>query len=275
LSDESGVEWHLRYLRLQGFAECHLLVHGFSTRRGGISGPPFSSLNLSFEVGDVVEAVRANRRLLLEDLGIEAKPLVQAKQVHGDGILVIGEETAARPDFPEVVQSIAADALITALPGVALAVSVADCVPLLVLDRTNRIAAAIHGGWRSTAASLASKVVRKMEEIFGTRPEDLVVGIGPSIGPCCYEVDEPVLSAFMNLSLRSLEWVREGDGGRWHLDLAKANRSLLLEAGVPQGQIFSSGICSSCQRELFFSHRRDRGQTGRMMGVIMMEEAHG
>jgi YfiH family protein len=250
------------------------LVHGFSTRRGGVSQAPFDSLNLSLEVKDDAESVRENRRLLLSDLGIGDKPLVKAKQVHEDHILVIDEEVAARSDFPEGLRSCPADALITPLPGIALAVSVADCVPLLLFDPRNRIAATVHGGWRSTAASLPAKVVRKMGEIFETRPEDLVAGIGPSIGPCCYEVDEPVISAFANLSPRWQEWVRENGRGHWSLDLAVANRTLLLEAGIPQERIFSSGMCTSCRQEFFFSHRRDSGKTGRMMGVIMIGEAH-
>ena len=272
---EESVRQELRYLQLQGLRGTPGLIHGFSTRRGGVSQAPFDSLNLSFEVGDDAQSVRENRRLLFSDLGIGDKPLVKAKQVHQDDILIIDEEMAAKPDFPETVRSCPADALITPLRGITLSVSVADCVPLLLFDLRNRIAATVHGGWRSTAASLPAKVVRKMGEIFETRPEDLVAGIGPSIGPCCYEVDEPVISAFANLSPHSHEWVRERGGGRWHLDLAKANCRQLLEAAVPQGQIFSSRMCTSCRQEFFFSHRRDSGKTGRMMGVIMIGEAHG
>ncbi len=265
----------MRSLQLAELCKYPDLVHGFSTRRGGVSQPPFSSLNLSLDVEDDSASVSKNRRLFLSDLGIGDKPLVKAEQVHEDHVLVIDREMASAADFPEALRSVPADALITALDGIILGVSVADCVPLLLFDPRKGIVATVHGGWRSTAARLGSKVVRKMGEIFGTRPEDIVVGIGPAIGPCCYEVDEPVISAFSNLSPRWKEWVQEEGRGRWHLNLATANRWLLLEAGVPQGQIFSSEVCTSCQQELFFSHRRDGGKTGRMMGLIMREESHG
>ena len=271
---QSGVRLQWRSLQLAELYQYKDLVHGFSTRRGGVSQPPFFSLNLSLDVGDDSASVGENRRLFLSDLGIGNKPLVKTKQVHEDQILVIDRETACAVGFPEAVRFAPADALITAVGGIILAVSVADCVPLLLFDRKEGVVATVHGGWRSTAARLGSKVVRKMGEIFGTRPEDIVVGIGPAIGPCCYEVDEPVISAFSDLSPRWQEWVQEEGRGHWHLDLIRANQTLLLEVGVPQGQIFSSGICTSCQQELFFSHRRDGGKTGRMMGLIMREESH-
>ena len=272
--NQGRVRPQLRFLQLAELCEYENLVHGFSTRRGGVSEPPFSSLNLSLNVKDDSASVSENRRLFLSDLGIGDNPLVQAKQVHEDHVLVIEREMTCAAGFPENVRSFPADALITALGDIILGVSVADCVPVLLFDRRKEVVATVHGGWRSTAVGLGSKVIRMMGEIFGTRPEDVVVGMGPSIGPCCYEVDEPVISAFANLSPYWYEWVREEGRGRWRLDLVRANQTLLLEAGVPQGQIFSSGFCTSCQQDLFFSHRRDGGKTGRMMGLIMKEESH-
>ena len=267
---QGGVRLQWRSLQLPELCEYANLIHGFSTRRGGISRPPFCSLNLSLDVEDDSASVSKNRRLFLSDLGIGDKPLVKAKQVHQDNVLLIDKEGAARPDFPEDLRSYPADALMTGIPGIVLSVSIADCVPILLFDERRKVIAAVHAGWRSTAAGLPAKVVGEMKEIFGTRPEDVAAGIGPSIGPCCYEVDEPVLSAFAKLSPYWEEWVREEGEGRWRLDLVRANQTLLLGAGIPRERIFSSGICVSCQEELFFSHRRDGKRTGRMMGIIMM-----
>lgn len=266
----SRIRLNLRYLQLQPLCDSFHMVHAFSTRRGGVSSPPFSSLNLSFEVGDDPESVRENRSRLLSDVGVGDKFLVKIRQVHGDNILVIEEETATRFGFAEQLPAHAGDALITRIPGIILAVSVADCVPLLLFDRGKKAIGAVHGGWRSTANGLAAKVIHKMRETFGTRPEDCVAGIGPSIGVCCYEVDEPVIQSFSRLSSKWREWIR-GDGkGRTYLDLPRANHTLLLESGVPEEAIFCSGYCVSCAHKLFFSHRRDGGRTGRMLGLIMM-----
>jgi polyphenol oxidase len=260
-----------RYLQLPSLCGYPGLFHGFSTRRGGVSWGAFSSLNLSFEVGDDPDAVEENRSRLRSDMGIENLPLVKVRQVHGDGISVIGEETVKRPGFPEELLSHPADALVTGIPGVTLAISVADCVPILLFDPRKRVIAAVHAGWRSTAAGLADKVVRTLRETFGTRPEDCVVGIGPSIGICCYEVDRPVMEAFAEFFPNWEGLVRDRGEGRWHLDLAQANRILLQESGVNPKAISSSGRCVSCCRDLFFSHRRDGKRTGRTMGLIAMK----
>jgi hypothetical protein len=208
-------------------------------------------------------------------MGINGNPLVKIKQVHGDRILVIDEEIAKRPGFPEELLSHSADALITALANIVLTVSVADCVPLLLFDPRNRVIAAVHGGWRSTAARLAEKAIWRMKEVFGTRPQDCVAGIGPSIGICCYEVDEPVIQAFAGHYRGWQELVSEKGRGRWHLDLPGANEMLLLESGVPRESIFSARYCVSCHPDLFFSHRRDGKRTGRMMGLTMLRNEDG
>jgi len=268
---EGEVQLHLRYLQLCALCDYPQLIHGFSTCRGGVSQPPFSSLNTSFEVGDHPESVRENRRRLLWDLGIGDKPLVKIKQAHGGGILEIDEEIVKRPGFPEELSSFSADAMITAMPGIVLTVLVADCVPLLLFDEKNGVIAAVHAGWRSTAARLAERVVRRMKESFGTRPRDCVAAIGPSIGICCYEVDEPVIQAFAGSSSKWQELVRNKGKGQWHLDLPRANQTLLLESGIPRESIFSSGYCVSCHPELFFSYRRDGKRTGRMVGLAMLK----
>lgn len=269
---KAGVQLNLRYLQLPRLRLCSEITHAFSTRRGGVSNPPFSSLNLSFNVGDDRESVRENRCRLLSDLEIGDRPLVKVRQVHGDEILLIDEEVAKRTAFPGGLLSESKDALITARAGIILTVFVADCVPLLLFDRAKKVIAAVHAGWRSTAARLAEKVICRMEQDFGTRPEDCVVAIGPSIGICCYEVDEPVIQAFREGFAHWSQWATETEKGTWHLDLSGANRALLLESGVLPDSIFSAGYCVSCHSELFYSHRRDGKRTGRMVGLIMLRD---
>ena len=260
-----------RYLQLPSLCGYPGLFHGFSTRRGGVSWGAFSSLNLSFEVGDDPEAVRENRRRLQSDMGIEDLSLIKVKQVHGDSISVMKGDTVRKEKFPEDLLSYSADALITGSYDVILAISVADCVPILVFDPGRRVIAAVHAGWRSTAAGLAGKVVRTMKETFGTRPEDCVVGIGPSIGICCYEVDWPVMEAFDRFFPHREDWAKEKGAGRWDLDLARANGILLRESGIKAEAISVSRHCVCCRQDLFFSHRRDGKRTGRTMGLIAMK----
>lgn len=215
-------------------------VHAFTTRHAGNGG----------EKAGVLEA-----------LGAADAAHVQAAQVHGGTVAVVGAGDAGR-----VIDG--ADGLATADRGVALIVRVADCVPLLLADPRRHAVAAVHAGWRGVAAGIAAEVVRVMAERFGCRHTDLRVAIGPCIGPCHYEVDEPVLAR-----LRRWSWWEEvvtpNPRGRWQLDLREANRRQLTEHGVPLLQIETLDWCTFEHPELFYSYRRD-GSTGQMAAVIAL-----
>lgn len=259
------------HLVLPGFAGDGL-VHGFSTRRGGVSRPPFDTLNVGIRVGDDPDRVRENRRRLFGALGLAPEQVVRVRQIHGDQILAVDEALTKRPGFPGVLvdEGFRYDALITDRPGLALVVSTADCHPICVWDRRRRAIAAIHAGWRSTLKRLVPVTLARMREVYGTEPADCLAAIGPGIRGCCYEVDAPVMAG-LRAALPAWEACVVPRGpGKWLLDLAAVNRRLLAEAGVPMDQTFDAGLCTACHRELFFSYRAESPRTGRMMNAVML-----
>lgn len=197
-------------------------------------------------------------------IGVPPGRLLRMTQVHGVDAVVFGRGESAGGDWPE------ADVAMTDDPSVALAVQVADCVPLLLADTRSSAVAAVHAGWRGTAAGAASAAVERMSREFGTRPRDVVAALGPSIGPCCYEVGREVAGAFrIGRFAREAEgWFVRGGDGRFVLDLWTANRDQLAAAGVPAGAIHHSGLCTASRPDLFASYRRDGPGTGRIAAVI-------
>jgi len=250
-------------------------VHAFSTRQGGVSRAPFATLNLGAAVGDDPAAVAENRLRFFGRAGLDPDRVVRVRQVHGNAVLQIDAAIAARAGFPHCLAdgSCEFDALITDLPDVGLAVSTADCTPILILDPVRGAVGAVHAGWPGTAKRIAVEAISAMRRVFATDPADCMVAIGPSIRGCCYEVDDPVASA-MAEALPSWEACAvPSRPGHWRLDLARVNRALLEAAGVPSGQIEVLGFCTACRNDLFFSHRAERGKTGRMLNVIMRRGA--
>jgi len=243
-------------------------VQGFTTRHEGVSRTPYNSLNLGTGTLDQPHNVEGNRSLLARAFGTTQESLVTVKQVHGDDILIIDE---LNEDYSHFL-SLEADAIITNQKGVMIGVCVADCAPILLLDEKNGVIAAVHAGWKGTAARLAAKTVAGMEAMFGSKPADLQAAIGPCISACCYEVDKPVRDAFVHNGLPWDSCATQNGADKWQLDLTAANRELLREAGLSDSRIQTAGMCVSCQRELFFSYRRDEGETGRQMGFIMLTE---
>jgi YfiH family protein len=259
------------------------LAHGFSTRTGGASmldGKP--ALNLGFTEWD--ERVAANREKFMAAVGARKMPLVALRQFHSDVIHVAAAPCAAAPK---------ADALITSTPGLLLGVQTADCVPILLADTRRRVVAAIHAGWRGTLARIAVKTLGRMTMEFGTRPRDVVAGLGPAIGRCCYEVGPEVAQAFAAQFPRAADWfdgpfeqLAHGEEPLWlpwltmmppghllppprvQLDLRASNRWQLIDAGVPEKQIAGSVLCTACRTALLFSYRREGGKTGRLMAAI-------
>jgi YfiH family protein len=241
-------------------------VQGFTTRHEGVSRPPYNSLNLGMNTLDQPHNVEGNRSLLARAFGITLEKLVTVRQVHGSDILVLDEPNEEYGHFLEVES----DAVITNQAGVMIGVCVADCAPILICDPVKGVVAAVHAGWKGTAAKLASKTVEGMRSLFGCEPASLQAAIGPCIHKCCYEVDGPVRHAFTQNGIAWDSFSEPAGEGKWLLDMAAANRELLMLAGVPAASIQVSDMCVSCQRELFFSYRRDNGETGRQMGFIML-----
>jgi purine-nucleoside/S-methyl-5'-thioadenosine phosphorylase / adenosine deaminase len=271
----------LRILRVSALSKIPWLVHGFSTRPSGVS--PLKGekvLNLGFAQWDSKENVLENRRRFLSSLGAGGFTFVTLKQIHSDVVQLFEVPPA---------ETRRGDASTTKLPGLLLAVQTADCVPILLVDPTNRAVAAIHAGWRGTLQRIVAKAVGQMQMQFGTKPAGLLAAIGPSIGGCCYEVGTEVAVEFKSQFSNASDWfdeLRTGDEPnplQWlsmrppgHqpparsvlLDLRKANRAQLLEAGLLAGNVFVSDLCTACRRDLFFSYRKEAGTTGRLMAVI-------
>jgi YfiH family protein len=270
----------LRILQLAPFAKIPWLVHGFSTREGGVSASDGENvLNLSFTDWDSRENVAKNRAAFQNSVGGKSLSLVALKQVHSDAIQIFHA-----PDSVRV-----GDASATAHPGLLLAIQTADCVAILLVDPRKRAVAAIHAGWRGTLARITQKAVGAMQREFSSRPSDLLAAVGPCIGPCCYEVGAELVTQFTSQFADAPEYFDEPRTGdepnplQWlnmrppghqpppkavHLDLRKANRSQLLTAGLRAGNIFVSEFCTGCRKDLFFSYRKEGPRSGRLLSVI-------
>ncbi len=223
------------------------LFHGFSTRIGGVSGPPFDSLNLGERSGDDPGAVRINRERFFKAAGSVESELAIPRQVHGDEVRCV--------DRPGILEN--TDGLVTQASGITLSVLVADCVPVFIYDPDHAAIGLVHAGWKGTRLRITEKAVRAMARTFGSEPHNLKAWLGPSIGPCCYEVGEETAAFFPSV------YVRNG-----RLDLWKANHDQLEEAGVQSGDIETAGLCTRCHPKWFFSHRGSGGRAGRMMAVF-------
>lgn len=231
--------------------------HGFTTRDGGVSPAPWDTLNLGGLVGDDPARVAENWRRLGAETGLR---FARVSQVHGDRIVRAAGEAAPREE---------ADGVISAERGVAACVSTADCVPVLLADPAGGAVAAVHAGWRGTLAGVAAAGARALAGEGS--PTRLLAAVGPSIGPCCYEISVELADRFA-AALGPV--IRPGPGGP-HLDLWEANRRALCAAGIPAARIEVLGLCTACDSGRFFSHRRDRGRTGRHAAFIAPPSSRG
>jgi purine-nucleoside/S-methyl-5'-thioadenosine phosphorylase / adenosine deaminase len=227
------------------------IVHAFSTRRGERN---------DFSLGPVDSPnpmIQMNRARFLAAIGAPGWPIIKLKQIHSGTVIDVEDTSAASEAVP-------GDAVVTSLRGVALAVQTADCVPILVAEGEGRAVAAIHAGWRGTAARIAQMAVVRLVEKFHLEAKSFHAAIGPHIGVCCYEVGDEVVHMIADPSAmeRRAEWPRP------HLNLAAANLKQLLDAGIPEMQIETSSLCTRCREDLFHSYRRDGKRIGHLLSVI-------
>lgn len=266
LREEKGIKFAIA----PQFEDTALVKHGFSCRVGGASEEPYKSLNLGLHVGDKADAVVENRRRFLDVFGLELKDMVAAEQVHGTAIkrVELSERGRGAQDYSTAFQ--ATDALITKEKGLVLTTYYADCVPIFLLDPRTPSIALIHAGWKGTVNGIVAKTIIEMVNQFGSPVEEMLAAIGPSIGPCCYEVDNKVaepVEAFFGSSSSSL--LKRSRPNHWLLDLWEANRLQLLTSGVKEENITLPGFCTFCE-ESFFSYRRENGVTGRMAALLSL-----
>jgi len=220
--------------------------------------------SLALHTGQEYTSIVANRSEILAHFGSQAVA-VSPLQVHGSHVHVV-DAPAAR-GWTQLDSTFEADALVTNLPNVVLTILTADCVPLLVVDPVHRAIGAVHAGWRGTQQEIVRKTIEKMGALYGTQPADLIVGIGPAIGECCYEVGAEVADHFTAYP----QAIVPKDNGKYLLDTKRINARQLEDLGVPPNQIEISPICTSCEHERFFSYRADAGTAGRFMSCIMLE----
>jgi YfiH family protein len=236
--------------------------HAIFTRQGGLSPEPWQSLNVGGTVGDESKRVRANRNLSLQALGRDPATVFDVWQVHGADVACA---TAPRPDSEPVRQ---ADIILTDQPAVTLYMRFADCVPILVYDPRRGVVGLAHAGWKGTLEDVVNSTVSAMRTQYGSQPSDIVAGIGPSIGPDHYEIGPDVILQVKQKFGDRSEQVLQSHNGRIHFDLWETNRLLLERAGV--GNIEAAGICTACNTQDWFSHRAEKGRTGRFGALISL-----
>jgi YfiH family protein len=249
------VTYHFESLEADG------LVHAVFTRLGGVSEGSFSSLNVGNSVGDDKAAVAENHARIYDRLGLSPDCVASPRQVHGNHVARVKAGDGGRL-FANT------DGLVTGTPGVGLLLRFADCQPILLYDPVHHALGLIHAGWRGVAQGIARRAVEAMREAFDSQPQDLIAGLGPAIGPCCYTVGHKVAAA-MGYALPDWGQAMVLDGeDRWRLDLSAANSQQLAAEGVQQ--IESAGLCTACNLEEFFSHRGQAGRAGRFAVVAYL-----
>ena len=256
----------IQYYESSFLSGCDFLTHAFCTRLGGLSEEDYKSLNISFKEGDLESRVLQNWNRLAMAFAIPLENFLTLNQVHGDDIFVI------KPygDYLPSDASLSYDAIVTPRENLAICIKTADCVPVFIVDRSKKIIAAVHAGWKGTALEISAKVVRLLLDKYGSYPRDILAAVGPSIGLCCFEVDEDAADSFRNQKDHGEFLFAGNKPGKWIVDLAEANRRQLIHCGIPEENIDICGLCTSCRQDLFFSHRGSGGITGRQLNFIMI-----
>ncbi len=250
------------------------LSAGFTTRNGGDSEREYRSLNIGLHVGDDPAAVVDNRRRVSHAAGFPFDAWTCSEQVHGDRVRTVLREDRGAGRLSRGDAFADTDAIITSESGIMLAAFYADCVPLYFVDPIHHVIGLAHAGWKGTALRIAERTIERMEEAFGTVRTELYAAIGPSIGGCCYEVDERVVQQLgIEPALQlGIEPLRRKENGRYMLDLKEVNRQFMIRTGMKPNHIEQSGFCTCCSADLFFSHRGENGRTGRMAAWIGWKE---
>lgn len=257
-TDNGLITYHFEKLAGQA------VIQAVFTRLGGVSQGPYSTLNVGRSVGDDLDAVAENLARIYRSLGLAADQVVTAYQVHSNRVAVV-----STTDRGQLLPN--TDGLVTDSPELVLLLRFADCQSILLYDPVRHALGLAHAGWRGVAQGMARRAVEAMQAAFGTQPADLLVGLGPAIGPCCYTVGDDVAAA-MGYALPDWQAAMQADpsGQGWRLDLSAANSQQLVAAGVAIEHVEQAGLCTACHRAEFFSHRGDNGLTGRFALVACL-----
>ena len=261
------------YLSFPILEDTGLVSHAFSTRLGGVSKGDFATMNFSFTRGDDRDDVLENYRRMAAALGVDRERMVLTWQTHTTNVRRVTDEDEGKGivrdrDYRDV------DGLITDIPGITLVTFFADCVPLYFLDPVHKAIGLSHSGWRGTVKRMGQVTVDAMKEAFGTRPEDIIACIGPSICGDCYEVGEEVADEFADAFHEKYHDVilLKKQNGKYQLDLWKANEIVLKEAGIKGDNLAVTNICTYCNPQLLFSHRRTAERRGNLCAFLSLKE---
>ena len=240
------------------------VVHGFTLRHHGQSDIVKGTLNMALHVGDDCQKVLLNRAKVAQALDYDPKKATTCAQVHGNKVVVVTPDLVGKGalDYADTIQN--TDGLITTEKNAPLMLFFADCVPVMLIDIKSQAFALVHAGWRGAVSKIGAIALHAMEQTYGTQPKNVMVAIGPSIGPCCYEVDETVFTKAPGFE----QCFTPGRPGHWHLNLWQVNRQQLEEAGVPSENILTSAYCTRDHVDQYFSYRAEKGKTGRLAAVI-------
>lgn len=256
------------YFTFEHFDKTNLVNHCFTTKIGGVSTGNYESLNLGYNSGDNLHHVIENHKIISEILGIDHNKFVFTKQVHGTGIFNIKEKFNCEKDHDQII---GIDGLTTKIAKFPLHTVYADCVPIFILDIENKAIGIAHSGWRGTVGKIGEVLLKNMATEFGTKASMCLAGVGPSIGPCCFEVGKEVTKSFENAFKDSATYLEKALESKDYLNLWSANKQVLVEAGILMENIICAEICTSCNSKLFYSYRRDNGITGRMAGIMELK----
>lgn len=248
------------------------IVHGFSTRLGGVSEGIYSTMNLSFHRGDDMDAVMENHRRLAQAVGYDHRRLVFSDQVHETVIRKVTEEDAGKGITRES-DITGTDGLMTNVKDLPLITFYADCVPVFFYDPVKEVVAMNHSGWRGTVKNISRHMVEALNKEYGCEASDLICAVGPSICQNCYEVSEDVAEAFKDAYLpeQYMKMTKNIGNGKYLLDLHRANYYNLTGAGILPEHINVTDICTCCNPDFLFSHRASHGKRGNLGAVIMLK----
>jgi len=265
------VQGELLYFSYPIFTSHQRILSIVSSRQGGVSAEPNDSLNLALSVGDTPEDVIANRTLLCQAIGIEVDPMTIAQLVQGTHIEVVTSSSRGLSAAEKAQRFVDTDGLITNVADVPLFIFIADCAALSFFDPKRNVIGIGHAGWRGAVGGIARKMVEAMNAAFDCNPADILVGISPSIGPCCYQVREDVVEAFQGAySEQAGSFFVQQPDGSIHLDMWTALTYQLQSSGIQEAHIELARICTACNTDLFYSNRAEGGKTGRFTGMITL-----
>ncbi len=260
----------LIYYTIESFEKTNLVRHGFSTRLGGKSEGHLKSLNLGLKKNDTRENIIENYKIFTKSLGIDMENLVLTDQVHENNILEVDERDRGKGISKET-DIVAIDGFVTNKKAVALVTFYADCVPLFFLDPVKKAIGLSHAGWKGSVNKIGKNTINKMIQAYGSDPKDILIGIGPSIGRCCFEVGKEVIDKIAENFKEAENYYYKKDNGKYMLDLWELNKDQFLDMNIREENITVSNICTKCNKDTFFSHRADKGKTGSLAAIMELK----